>query len=411
MATLLEKVARISNLRRAWDSIRHRPQSKGSDAVTISAFAENLHENLQLIGKALRANKYKFKDLRGHPVPKTDGGIRPLRIPAVSDRVAQKAIQLVIQKPLDKRYQTNNPVSFAYIKGKSATQALKRVRELYIAGYEWIYVADIQKFFDTIPPVKLVKEYVAPVLSDQTLNDLIAEALKTEISNLEEMKDAGFESYFQSGEVGIAQGGILSPLFANVYLHDLDNAMMESEFEMVRYADDFVVMCRSKGEARQAHKLAKAILETQLGLKLHEIGGKKSKIEPFNILEFLGVRFEKDHLFPGTARTKKMLQLLGDFARRPPRKTAIENLIFLRDITSSWASNLFFTDMEPDSYKKLDNGIAYGLVKLMRQNAFAVRKPPYRLENLEKLGIPTFTQRMLAIRQVKKKELIDFYTN
>lgn len=410
MASLLEKVARSSNLSNAWNAIRHRPQSKGSDFVTISKFKEDLVSNLRKIGQELRSNKYKFKQLQGQPIPKAGGGFRPLRIPAVSDRVVQKAIQQIIQKPLERRYKINNPVSFAYIKGKSVLNAVKRVRDLYLNGYEWVYVADIQKFFDTIPPVKLVADYVEPVLSDDTITSLIVDALKTEIANSDEMLKVGLLDKFLSGDVGIAQGGILSPLFANVYMNELDRAMIDSTFEMVRYADDFVVMCRSEVDANAAHQLSKDILETKLHLKLHEVGGTKSKLESFSSLEFLGYRFEKDHLFPGTERSAKMIKVLQEFAKRPIRTSLIENLIFLRDMTASWAADFYCADMEPKLYKQLDESITYCLVQVMRKNHFVPRIRKYHPEMLEKLGISSFTQRVRAMKISKKHAHMEFYS-
>ncbi len=104
-----------------------------------------------------------------------------------------------------------------------------------------------------------------------------------------------------------------------------------------------------------------------------------------------------------------MIQLLQDFARKPFRKTAIENLIFLKERSISWAATFFYTDMKPSAYKKLDDSIAYCVVRLTREHGFVVRNSPYPSDNLEKLGVPTFTRAMLAIRIRKSKAMTDFY--
>ena len=410
MASLIQTVASLSNLTNAWYKIRHKPNSKGSDAETISKFAEDLANKLQTIRKELRENRYVFQPLLAQPIDKSGGGKRMLRIPTVRDRVVQKAIQLVIEPRLEKRYQINNEVSFAYMQGKSVRQAIKRVRKLFLDGYEWVYVADLKDFFGTIPPKKLVEEYVAPGIKNTQLCSLILDALKTDISNLEDMRKSGYEAYFEDGDVGIAQGVILSPLFSNLYLHGLDHAMIASDFEMIRFADDFIVMCRTQADAKKAEELARKILEHDLGLKLHRVGGKKSKIEKFNHLEFLGVRFKKDHLFPGTKRVEKMLQNLKEFQRKSPRKTFVANINFLRDVTSSWASDFYYMDLPTHTYNMLDNGIAFCLIKLMRNNGFVPKNPPYPLQDLEKLGIPTFSQRIYATKKKKIDDFNEFYS-
>ncbi len=409
MVTLLEKVARRANLNGSWNSIRHRATSKGLDQVTISDFSDSLSIHLSRIGKELRSNRYEFVKLRGHAVPKDDGEIRPLRIPAVRDRVVQKAIQRVIAPTLNRRYKIDNPVSFAYIKKKSVFKAVKRVRDLYKAGYRWIYVADIKKFFDSIPPTTLLTKFIFPVLVDHTIDDLIHRALSTEIGNIAEMSAAGWEADFLSGQLGIAQGGLLSPLFANVYLHPLDKAMIESEFEMVRYADDFVVMCRTEDDAKRAHALAKNILEGELNLSLHDLDSKKSKIERFNTLEFLGVRFEGEYVFPGSKANRKMVQILKELQRRTKAGTAVEHLTDLRNQTRAWGSSYFYTSTNKASYAGLDEHLVRTVEKLMSRYGLVARKRPLTAKDVSKLGVPSFSESVMEMRTKKKQDFSDFY--
>jgi RNA-directed DNA polymerase len=415
MLTLIQKVARVQRLKKAWKLIRHRATSKGYDRVTIADFKENLTSNLEEIKSELQSGNYEFGMLRGFAASKGPSNnsekkkIRPIRIPAVRDRVAQKAIQLVIGPELNKKYKIDNPVSFAYIKEKSVVDAISQVRKLYTSGHRWVYVADIQSFFDTISPTTLLKDYIFPAISDRTLDALISDSLITEIGNMEQMVKMGYGRDFMSDEIGIAQGGILSPLFANVYLHKLDKAMIDNNFRMVRYADDFVVMCVSEAEAKRAHEIAKTILCDDLGLKLHEIGSKKSSIKRFTHLEFLGVRFEGKNIFPGSNAMSKMVSVLRDFQRKPIKTTLVENLVFLRDRPSSWAATYFYTNLDHSCYATLDGELLKSVESLLNRFGFMPRNGKFVLDQMRRLGMPTFTDRLVTIRKNKKKEIDKFY--
>lgn len=408
MLTLLQRVARRANLNKAWNSIKHRADSKGFDLETISEFRTQLDANLKLIRTELLEGRYNFTKLRGHAIAKGGQKIRPLRIPAVRDRVVQKAIQLVIEKRLNHVYKIDNTVSYAYIKEKSVWDAIKQVRDLHRKGFNWVYVADIQNFFGTIDPKKLLQEYIFKTLSDNSLDDLITRALNTEVGNYEKLEKLGFGQEFISDESGIAQGGILSPLFANVYLNELDRAMIRNRLRMVRYADDFVVMCKSEGEAIKANKLAKEILENKLGLTLHDLDSKKSEIKRFTHLDFLGVRFESDSIYPGTRAFKKMIASLKEAKVKSPKGNAIQDLVYLRERAQSWAATYFCTEINVEHYAAMEQHLVAALKALMKRYGFTTRKQNFTSIELRKIGISNFRTRMLAMKKSKRKEILVF---
>lgn len=406
---LITKLANRTHLEEAWRQIEHKPESCGLDLLTISDFADGLTRNILKIGRELRSGKYGFTKLKGHGIPKEGSSPRALRIPAVRDRVVQKGIALLIQPTLTTKYNLINPTSFGYIAGRSPIDAIKRVRELYLAGYNWVYIADIKKFFDSIPRQQLVDEFVFPVLRDDTLNDLISSALNCEIGNYKDMAEAGWGSEFLSTDVGIPQGSILSPLFANVYLSPLDQAILSSDYQMVRYADDFVVMCRSEADAINSYELAKSILEDKLGLSLHPLNSDKSRIERFNILEFLGVRFQGKHVFPGTKNVRKMRELLDKFGKKPPKGTLLSNLNHLREKTSFWGAMYFYTSLDSQTYEHLDNALANVVAKILSRYGFVTKRPPLGAEQLEILGVPTFSKSVHLAKARRMHQFNNFY--
>lgn len=409
MPTLLEKVAKKKNLELAWTKIKHRANSKGLDMQTIRDFKVDLQKNLKGISVGLSSGTYNFTKLRGHALDRPEKATpRPLKIPAVKDRVVQKSIHLVIEKFLNRKYRISNPTSFAYIKDRSVMDAIKKVRDLRISGYKWIYIADIENFFNTVPPKKLLEKFIFPVLPDTSLNKLIESALTNEIGNSAELSKAGKLAYFPNEDTSIAQGGILSPLFANVYLSGLDQAMIKHRFKMVRYADDFMVLCKTEKRAKDAFGLAQKIVETELGLKLHTLGSGKSKIGKFGDLEFLGMRFRGDKIYPGPKAFKKMIGLLQAFKRRPLKANLVENLNFLKFRVQAWAMTYFYTETEKVIYTDLDLNLTTALVNLMKSYGFRLHKNPLTKKQLDKIGIPNFSDKIHEVKIQRAEQIKNF---
>lgn len=406
MVTLRNIIARKKGtLRKAWYLIKHRPDSKGFDEQTIKDFELGLNKNLDQIRNELLSDQYKFIPLRGCPIKKLDGKPRPLKIPAVKDRVVQKAIEINIRKYLELKYKIRNPVSFAYIKSvkgeevRSVMKAVEKVRSFYNDGCKWIYAADIKKFFDSVDVELLLNKYIFPALPDDTINQLIKGALNIELGNRLELEERGFNCFTPDG-VGIPQGGTLSPLFANIYLYPLDEAMIKKGFNMIRYADDFVVMCRSKEEAYKANELAKSIIK-KLNIELYPLkenlckdkNAKYSVIERFKDQKFLGIQFSGSKIYPAGKQFKKTIATLKRFSSSP-RTGLINDLKYLRMMTNAWGAGYYYTDYDKQCYRELDRHFlktafivfrSYGLKPKSGKNILHRR-------DLKKMHIYTFTQ-------------------
>ena len=292
-SSALHKISEPANLRSAWKKLAKRRKSKGCDGVTIEVFAADLDWNLRQISHELRNGTYQLRPLRPSVYFKT-GSLkpRPLQIPAVRDRVVMKALALHIQPWFDK---FDLPCSFAYIKGeeRGVPAVIRKVHELVKSGHQHYFEADIVNFFGTVDRARLWTKF-ARQIRQRSLLPVLKQCFAQELDNLEAFQ-LEYEHLFVGATAGIPQGGVLSPMLANFYLHDFDQAVMAKGFNLIRYADDFVVMCKSRDEAERAHILCNSLLE-HLGLKIHALGEPKSKSR-FGYfskegLNFVGVRFE-----------------------------------------------------------------------------------------------------------------------
>lgn len=355
--TLRQRLQYPSNLKSAWKELnKSNPRSHGLSSETIHQFGNNLESRLSVIRKKIKNNTFSFSAVRGEAVPKIGSpGKRPIRIADVEDRVVQRAIARLIEETLVKKYDLYNPASFAYLKRRSIhegrrsiKEALKRMIALYSEGRPIVLEADIQKFFDTVNQEKLLNEMIFPVLQDNSINNLIESALKQEVGNLNLLSEKDKQLFLDSGS-GLPQGGSLSPLFANVYLSGFDRQMLQNGFGLVRYADDFIVMCKDAEEAKRAHQLAKKLLEDDLGLKLHPLSGAKTKISKItqDKFEFLGVMFNGKRLWPSTETQQSLKQKLREITEYDKEKSSLlDVLLSLKYLMEGWISTYCFTDIE-----------------------------------------------------------------
>lgn len=276
--TLLGKVTTRVNLQKAWEDISRsaRPQSHGLSGQTIQEFGSNWKSNLEFIRNELLSSNYKFGPVRAATISKKGGKKRPLRIADIRDRVVQRAITRVVDRPLSNKYKLYNPASFAYLSRKGVQSAIKQMLQYHQDGCRYMLEADIVDFFGTVNINRLLQEYVFPNLPDTTINTLIDAAFRMEVGNLEDLPKEDWELYPESS-TGLPQGGYLSPLFSNVYLSEFDHRMLDGNFRLIRYADDFIVMCKTRKEAEKAYQLARDILENKLDLKLHERNDTKKE--------------------------------------------------------------------------------------------------------------------------------------
>jgi RNA-directed DNA polymerase len=255
--SLIDTVYALPNLRAAFTKVKANAGAAGMDRQTIEMFENHVEANLQKLSQELRYGTYRPQPVRRHWIPKPGkaGEKRPLGIPTVRDRVAQGAVRNVIEPIYERDFAAH---SYGVRPEKGGKDALRRVSELLGAGHTWVVDADLRSYFDTIPPQRLL-ERVRQKVSDGRVLGLIQASLEQPI--LEELEQWRPES-------GTPQGAVLSPLLSNIYLDPLDHHLAAEGYEMVRYADDFVVLCRSEGEAQRALERVRQWVE-EVGLELH----------------------------------------------------------------------------------------------------------------------------------------------
>src|SRR4029077_18401607 len=235
--SLIDKVHPQRTLRAAFSQVAANKGAAGVDHVTVTMFEERLEENLKTLSEDLRTGRYRPQQIRRHLIPKPGTKEkRPLGIPTVRDRVVQTALQMVLEPIFERDFAEH---SYGFRPGRGCKDALRRVDQLLKDGYTYIVDADLKSYFDTIPHDRLMT-LVGQKISDGRMLTLIEQFLKQGV--LDAMRE-------WTAEMGSPQGAVISLLLSNIYLNPLDHEMARSGFEMVRYADDFVILCRNPDEA------------------------------------------------------------------------------------------------------------------------------------------------------------------
>ena len=315
--SLIDKVYRPSTLRAAWEQVKANRGAAGIDGQSIEIFAAEAERYLDELAEDLEAGRYHPQAVRRVDIPKAGGKTRPLGIPTVKDRIVQTAVKRVIEPIFEKEFL---PASYGFRPGRGCKDALREVDKYLKQGYTHVVDADLQGYFDSIPH-ELLKERIAERISDGRLLELLASWLNQDIVK-------GLERWTPTG--GTPQGAVISPLLANLYLHPLDETMTRLSYRMVRYADDFVILCQSAEQAHAALEEVSAWVEAN-GLTLHpdktHVGDCRIEGQGF---EFLGYRFEA-----GKRRVrKKSLQGFKDKIREKTRRTRGDSLTrIIADLT------------------------------------------------------------------------------
>ena len=291
---LWDKTYAPANLQRACDKVLRNDGSAGVDEQTVAHFGRHAEVELQRLHEQLRDGTYRPQPVRRAWIPKPGSNEkRPLGIPAVRDRIVQGALRHVLE-PI---FETNMAEhSYGFRPGRGAKDALRRVDTLLKAGHAWVVDADLKSYFDTIPHEQLM------ALVKQRVGDGRVLALVESFLRAGVMEEA---AGWQATERGTPQGGVISPLLANLYLDPLDRQMAAAGWAMVRYADDFVILCRTEAEA-QAALAAVTAWVNEAGLTLHP---EKTRVVDASVpggFDFLGYHFERGMKWP---RKKSLLKL------------------------------------------------------------------------------------------------------
>lgn len=351
--SLIDKVYHPATLRAAWHKVAANAGAAGVDGQSVKQFAAGAEGYLRELEEALKTGSYKPLAVRRVEIPKGAGKFRPLGIPAVKDRIVQTAIKFVTEPIFEREFLD---MSYGFRPGRGCKDALREVDRLLKEGYTWVVDADFASYFDTIPPAPLM-ERVGEHVSDGRLLQLIDAFLHQDIVK-------GLKRWTPTG--GTPQGAVVSPLLANIYLHPLDCHMRERGYRMVRYADDFVVLCRSAEEAQAALAEVKAWVEAN-GLSLSpdktHVGDCR---EPGQGFELLGYRFEAGRRWV----RKKSIKALRDRIRAKTRRTrgnSLRSIIAdLNPMLKGWFG--YFKHAHPMTFSGVDGFIRRRLRAILRKH-------------------------------------------
>jgi RNA-directed DNA polymerase len=350
--SLMDKVVAPATLAAAWEKVWANAGAAGVDGQSIERFAAQAKLYLTELATALREGSYRAQPIRRVDIPKGDGRTRPLGIPAVKDRIVQTAVKLVIEPIFEATF---CPASYGFRPGRGCREALGEVAQLIADGHTFVVDADLASYFDTIPHEPMMQR-VEEHISDGRVLDLLRGWLEADILHDVER---------WTPTEGTPQGAVISPLLANIYLHPLDELMATRGYRMVRYADDFVVLCKSREEAAAALAEMSAWV-AENGLRLHpdktHVGDCRQVGEGF---EFLGYRFEAGRRWV----RKKSLTRLKDCIRDKTRRTQGQSLkrivASLNPMLRGWFG--YFKHAHPSTFIALDKLIRRRLRAILRK--------------------------------------------
>jgi RNA-directed DNA polymerase len=352
--SLIDKVYAPANLRAAFAKVKANSGAAGVDHQTIEMFERNLEENLEKLSRSLGEGSYRPQAVKRVWITKIGSKEkRPLGVPTVRDRVVQAALLHVLEPIFEREFAAQ---SYGFRPNRGCKDALRRAGELLKAGYTWVVDADLKSYFDTIPwgpLVKLVEEKV----SDGRVIELLKAMLSQKV-----METAA--SWTPEG--GTPQGAVISPLLSNIYLDPLDHKISQAGGEMVRYADDFVILCRSKAEAEEALEEVRR-WTAQAGLTLHPVKTRIVNAEEQGGFDFLGYHFERGIKWP----RRKSLDKWKDTIRGKTKRTNGQSLqVIIKDVNRTlvgWFE--YFKHSHKTTYPSLDGWVRMRLRSILRKRS------------------------------------------
>jgi RNA-directed DNA polymerase len=357
--SLIDKVYRSSTLESAWLQVYRNQGAAGVDRQSVTRFASQAECYLGELQADLVADRYRPQAVRRVEIPKGNGKMRPLGIPTVKDRIVQAAVKRVIEPIFEHEFL---PMSYGFRPGRGCKDALRDVDEALKAGMTWVVDADLQGYFDSIPHDRLMAR-VEERISDGRLLALLRQWLTQDI--VSEMK-------CWKPTAGTPQGAIISPLMANLYLHPLDQEMTQRGYRMVRYADDFVILCCSEPEAQQALAHVRAWVEAN-GLILHpdktHVGDCR---QPGQGFDFLGYRFEAGKRWVRKKSLKAFKDKVRSKTRRTEGKSLQQVIASLNPLLRGWFN--YFQHACRTTFSMLDKMIRRRLRAMLRKQE---KRPGY----------------------------------
>lgn len=351
--SLIDKVYRDTTLAVGWQKVRANRGAAGVDGQSVAGFAAHAERYLGELEEQWKSGQYEPQPVRRVEIPKGPGKVRALGIPVVKDRVVQAALKVVIEPILEREFLE---VSYGFRPGRSCKQALREVDRWLKEGYCHVVDADLRSYFDTIPHERLMQR-LGQSISDGRLLALVERYLRQDVMT-------AMNSWRPTA--GTPQGAVISPLLANLYLHSLDERLVGLGYKLVRYADDFVVLCQSAEQARAALEQVRAWVEEN-GLRLNEdkthVGDCRIQGEGF---DFLGYRFEAGRR---EVRRKSLQALREKIRAKTPRnrgQSLARIIAELNPMLRGWFA--YFQHARASTFDRIDGFIRRRLRALLRRH-------------------------------------------
>ena len=372
---LLEKILDRENLNRAYKRVKANKGAPGVDGMTVEATLPWLKEHGKELTESIRQGKYKPDPVRRKEIPKPDGGVRKLGIPSVKDRVVQQAVAQKLMPIYEPLFSEG---SYGYRPGRSAQDAIYKIRGYTEDGYEWAVLLDLSKYFDTLNHEKLMN-LLRKEVKDERVIQLVKRFLKSGVME---------NGVVMATEEGSPQGGPLSPLLANIYLNEFDHEYEGRGVPVVRYADDIVLLCKSERAAGRLLESSTRYLEGKLKLKVNRDKSHIAKVNATKKFKFLGFAFGKgkDGLFIRVHRKsmQKAKDKLRALTRRNRGKNVRQVMAEVKRYMQGWLNYYVIASMK--------NTLAEWNGWLRRRIRMYIwkqwKKPRTKYRNLLKLGIP-----------------------
>ena len=351
--SLIDKVGAKKTLEAAWQQVRRNRGAGGIDGVSIERFAASAGRILTDLESEIKGGRYRPAPVRRCAIPKP--GTREKRmlgIPTVRDRVVQAALRVVLEPIFERKFVAT---SYGFRPRRSSKDALRRVVELLKQGYVWVVDADIASYFDTIDHGLLMDDVQEDVADGRVLG-LIEAFLKDGVMEGGELREP---------ESGTPQGGVISPLLANIYLHPVDVVLHQAGYESVRYGDDIVVLCRSREEAENALDLLRATMAARK-LTLHPTKTRIANAQDEGF-DFLGYHFQGGHRWPRKKSVKKLRDAIRLHTRRANGHNLATIIARVNPILRGWFE--YFKHSHRTTFPGIDSWVRMRLRSILRKRA------------------------------------------
>ena len=380
MSEMLEKILSDDNIKTAYKRVYANKGAGGVDGVTINELEEYMRENWRSIREEIRERKYKPQPVLRVEIPKPNGGMRKLGIPTVVDRVIEQAITQVLTPIFEPMFSDN---SYGFRPNRRCEQAIIKLLEYFNDGYEWIVDIDLEKFFDNVPQDKLMS-YVGRVIHDGDTESLIRKYLKAGVMN---------KGKYEPTDIGTPQGGNLSPLLSNIMLNELDKELENRGQRFTRYADDVVIVLKSKAAATRVMYSITEWIERKLGLK---VNATKTKITPPTKLKYLGFGFWKSKdewkARPHEDSVAKFKRKLKALCKRSWSIDLTTRIKKINEVTRGWI-NYFRIGSMKTKMQSIDEHLRT-MMRVIIWKQWKV--PKKRLWGLKKLGVENWVAHKVA---------------